>query len=294
MQTDTTSPSYFKEEFFYGKKIFIAFEYDHSKNWESVTQVTGNYVTFCLCHSGSAVIRVNNYTRELTAGAQLAIIPRTHATILSMSTDFNCSIISISPEFRHEIRYTKSIPLVDALMFFKEQTILNLPAIQQDFFIKMRDIIVTVIRSVSDPYRHSLLEELTQAFLLWQQSVIASTLNSSFVANNNNDILVARFMALVNDNYRTRHRLEFYADQMCITPKYLSTTTKLVTGHTASQWINIFLIGEAQNLLTNSTQSVAEISDALGFSNQSFFGKFFKRHTGKSPLAYRLNKETAC
>ena len=101
MQTDTTYPSYFKEEFFYGKKIFIAFEYDHSKNWESVTQVIGNYVTFCLCHSGSAVIRVNNYTRELTAGAQLAIIPRTHATILSMSTDFNCSIISISPEFRH-------------------------------------------------------------------------------------------------------------------------------------------------------------------------------------------------
>ncbi len=282
---------FFRQEYFYREKIYIAFGYDSGRLRKTFTENTGNSITFCICHSGRAVIRANNYMRELTVGQQIAIFPHTTITTLRVSSGFDCSVISINPVFQHGIRYTKSIPLVDALMFFREQTILNLPSAQQDFFVKMRDLMVLTIRTVTDPYRYSLLKELTHSFLLWQQTVIISLLKSSFAANSNNDILTARFLSLVNDNYRTQHRLEFYANQMCLTPKYLSATTKQVTGHTASQWINIFLIGEAQNLLTNSTMSVAEIADTLGFSNQSFFGKFFKRHTGKSPLAYRLNKE---
>lgn len=288
--TISTPPTYFRHRFFFEDKLFVAYDYDNNAIKGPMTQITGEFVTFCICHKGTATIQINNHKRELTVGAQLAIIPHTHTTVLHVSKDFNCSIISISPEYRHETRYTNSIPLIDALMFFKEQTILHLSDVQQDFFIKMRDLLVLAIQTIDDSYKNPLLAELSRSFLLWQQTAIASVLNSSFVANSNNDIMAARFISLVNDNYRSQHRLEFYANQMCITPKYLSAIIKTVTGHTAGQWICIFLIGEAQNLLTNSTLSVAEIADKLGFTNQSFFGKFFKHHTGKSPLAYRLNK----
>jgi AraC family transcriptional regulator, transcriptional activator of pobA len=291
MNTNASIFSLFRHAHHYHNNIYIAHGYDSSRQQgDTVTASTGGTITFCICHCGRAAVKTNNYVREMTAGQQIALYPHTTLTTLRISTDFDCSIISISPDFQRGLRYSKSLPLVDALTFFRQQTILNLPPEQQEFFVKMRDLMVLALNTLTDPYRYSLLEELTHSFLLWQQTVIASLLKSSFAAANNDDILTAKFLSLVNDNYRMRHRLEFYASQMCISPKYLSATTKRSTGHTANQWISIFLIGEAQNLLTNSTMSVAEITDALGFSNQSFFGKFFKRHTGKSPLAYRLDK----
>ena len=287
----TNSLSIFQRVCFYEDKLFIASGFKNAEAKEAQPQYTGNYMTFCLCHNGSATIQVNNYKRELAPGAQIAIIPNTHTQLLQASKDFDCSFISISPEIHHEVRYANRMPLIDALLFFKEQTTINLSQAQHEFFIKLRDILMLAINITYDPYKQVLLTELIQSFLVWEQTTIASILNSTFVTSNNSDLMSARFIGLVNRNFKTQHRLEFYAGQMCITPKYLSAIVKTTTGHTASQWINIFLISEAQNLLSNSDKSIAEISDTLGFSNQSFFGKFFKHHIGKSPLAYRLNKD---
>ena len=288
---DVSSLSFFQKVCFYEEKLFVAFGFKNAEAKEAQAQYTGNYMTFCLCHKGSATIQVNDYKRELTPGAQIAIIPNTHARMIQASKDFDCSFISISPEIHHEVRYANRMPLIDALLFFKEQTPIKLSDAQQEFFIKLRDILILAINITYDPYKQVLLTELIQSFLVWEQTTIAAILNSTFVTNNNSDLMATRFIGLVNRNFKTHHRLDFYADLMCITPKYLSAIVKTATGHTASQWINIFLISEAQNLLSNSDKSIADISDMLGFSNQSFFGKFFKHHKGKSPLAYRLNKD---
>ncbi|MGN1214309.1 MAG: helix-turn-helix domain-containing protein, partial [Bacteroidaceae bacterium] len=186
--------------------------------------------------------------------------------------------------------YTNKFPLVDALLFFKEQSVINLSSDQQDFFLKMRDLIVSAITEIDNNYKKTLLVQLLQSFLTWQQITIATMLNSWPITKNSNEILATRFVSLVINHFKKQHRLEYYAGLMCITPKYLSTIVKNVTGKTAGQWINHFIIKESKKLLADSNMSVAEITDALGFSNQSFFGKFFKHHTGKSPLAFRLNK----
>ena len=80
---------------------------------------------------------------------------------------------------------------------------------------------------------------------------------------------------------------EIYADKMFLTPKHLSTMVKEVSGKTAGEWIDSLVILEAKAMLKSSEQSIQEIADELHFANQSFFGKYFKHHTGFSPKEYR-------
>lgn len=97
-----------------------------------------------------------------------------------------------------------------------------------------------------------------------------------------------RFMRLLEDNYKKEHSIKFYSNRMNLSPKYLSLMIKMVSGKLATEWIDEYVILEAKNLIKYSSMSIQEISYSLNFPNQSFFGKYFKRHTGLSPKAYRL------
>jgi AraC-like DNA-binding protein len=99
--------------------------------------------------------------------------------------------------------------------------------------------------------------------------------------------LFTSFYNLVLLHHRASREVGFYADKLCLTPKYLSTVIKASTGKTAYQWINDYVILEAKALLKSGNMTVQQISDALSFPNQSFFGQYFKRHTGMSPSEYR-------
>ncbi|WNW02394.1 AraC family transcriptional regulator [Tenacibaculum sp. HL-MS23] len=96
-----------------------------------------------------------------------------------------------------------------------------------------------------------------------------------------------RFLDLLNENFKSERSVQFYADVLCITSGYLSKVLKEVSGKTANQLIDEAVILEAKLLLNNPILSISEIAENLQFSDQSFFGKFFKKHTGLSPTAFR-------
>lgn len=99
-----------------------------------------------------------------------------------------------------------------------------------------------------------------------------------------------RFMNVLTQHYTQERSVGFYASQLNLTPKYLSTLIRQTTGRTASEWIDDYVILEAKNLLKYSTMSIQEISYSLNFPNQSFFGKYFKTHTGQTPSEYRMSR----
>jgi AraC-like DNA-binding protein len=101
--------------------------------------------------------------------------------------------------------------------------------------------------------------------------------------------LVMNFTHLVQRQFRKNRTVQAYAEQLHITPKYLTEAVKEITGKTAGEIIDSYVMLEAKMLLDDPVLSIAQISDELHFSNQSFFGKFFKRHTGISPKAYRTS-----
>lgn len=95
------------------------------------------------------------------------------------------------------------------------------------------------------------------------------------------------FMLLLGTNYKKERSVGFYAEQMHLSPKYFTTLIKKASGQTAADWINHYVILEAKNLLKYSTMNVQEIAYSLNFPNQSFFGKYFKHHTGMTPSQYK-------
>ena len=96
-----------------------------------------------------------------------------------------------------------------------------------------------------------------------------------------------QFLRLVTDYHTSERNMAFYADKLCLTPKYLSKLVKTVSGRSAPDWIDAFVILESKNMLKYSDLSIKEIVCKLNFPNQSVFYKFFKSHTGKTPSQYR-------
>lgn len=99
------------------------------------------------------------------------------------------------------------------------------------------------------------------------------------------------FVKLLTEYCRSERSVEFYAEKLCITPKYLSSRLRKVSGMSAKEWIDNYLILEIKNLLKYSNMDVKEIAFSLNFPNQSFFTQYFKRHTGMLPTEYRRSKE---
>ena len=109
-------------------------------------------------------------------------------------------------------------------------------------------------------------------------------------ARSRNDEYFNQFMSELTKHYMQERSVGFYAGQLHLTPKYLTTIIRKTSGRTAAEWIDDYVVLEAKNLLKYSTMSIQEIAYCLNFPNQSFFGKYFRSHTGMTPSAYRMSK----
>ena len=99
--------------------------------------------------------------------------------------------------------------------------------------------------------------------------------------------ICGEYLSLVEMHCRKQHSVEWYASQMCLAPKYLSNVVKQTLNISPNACIDKALIRQARSLLSSTSLSVQQISDRLGFQNQSHFGTFFKRQTGLSPKAFK-------
>lgn len=98
---------------------------------------------------------------------------------------------------------------------------------------------------------------------------------------------IKKFLEELVKNGDKEHNPSFYADKLCISVQYLSLILKEVSGKTANAWIAQYLITRAKVMLRKQENTIQQISEILSFSDQSSFGKFFKKHVGISPKRYQ-------
>ena len=101
------------------------------------------------------------------------------------------------------------------------------------------------------------------------------------------DEIFKNFIALVHENCISQREVTFYASKLCISTKYLTGICKSVTGEAAKKIIDDFAILEIKVLLQSTGLTIQEIADRLGFPDQSYLGRYFKRHEGMSPKEYQ-------
>lgn len=98
-----------------------------------------------------------------------------------------------------------------------------------------------------------------------------------------------KFLELCSGQYHQHHEIGYYADMICLTPKYLSTVVKDVSSLSAAEWIEEYIINDAKIQLKFSKKNIQQISDSLNFATQSLFGRYFKQRVGISPSQYKMN-----
>ena len=141
-----------------------------------------------------------------------------------------------------------------------------------------------IIRT-ANPYKANVIKHLTLAYLYGLGAYIHPSLSEK--PKNRLEEITNSFLDLVRENCKEHRDIPFYADILRISPKHLSKAVRATTGEKAMQWIEKYTIINAKNLLRTSSYSIAQIADVLSFSNPSDFGKYFRKHAGCSPLAFR-------
>lgn len=100
-----------------------------------------------------------------------------------------------------------------------------------------------------------------------------------------------KLIRLIEKYYMQERGVAFYADKLCLSPKYLSALSKSLCGYMVQELVFRAIIRKSIFWLKNTNKSVQEISDDLNFPNASFFGTFFKKQTGLAPSYYRISAE---
>ena len=212
------------------------------------------------------------------------IAPGSIIQIIETSQDFDAHMMAIEHNF---------LPVSGKEEFFahflqrKKNLLLPLTTTEQ---VQIENFITVMWDVLQEPvFRKEVIQHLL-AGLLYNIEYIAKNKGQSESSplTHQNDIF-QRFISLVNTYSKTERNVSFYADKLCLTPRYLNTVIRQASQQTVMDWINQSIILEAKVLLKHSNRLVYQISDELNFPNPSFFSKFFKRMTGMPPQEYQKN-----
>ena len=130
-------------------------------------------------------------------------------------------------------------------------------------------------------------EAYLQGFWMWVFGTIQDRLDRH-AGFSNTQLIAHRFMRMVKAEAKEHHDVAYYAGRLNISQRYLNKTiTRHTFGRTPKQIIDAHLVAEIKERLMDATLSVTQIARGLNFPDQSYLSRFFRRHTGQSPLHYR-------
>lgn len=207
------------------------------------------------------------------------------------SPDLSGVAIMMSENFFNEI--VKGVHELSSLFLFsRSHPVFGLMPNEVDSIIAYFQLIARKVADSSHHFRRQVVCSLMGAMIYDISQVMRRVQQTGVQRKTRAESIFTEFIQLVERHFRTERRVGWYAQQLCITPKYLSETVKNISQRTPNEWIDKYVTLELRVQLTTTSKSIKEIAESLHFPNQSFLGKYFKEHVGISPSAYRRGEET--
>jgi AraC-like DNA-binding protein len=192
----------------------------------------------------------------------------------------------VSSTFYHD--FVQNVKNVSSLLLFTTKNpVVSLIPTESQTFCNYYQTIREKIAAKDHPYRIELVKALLLSMFYDMSGVIYRVEQQGQRLQSRADLFFSRFIQLLEQNFRKERRVSWYADQLHITPKYLSEIVRQVSQRTPTDWIDDYVVLEIRVMLKNSTMNIREITEALNFPNQSFLGKYFKDRVGMSPSEFR-------
>ena len=240
----------------------------------------------CICLQGESEVVIDHKSYSFHKNDMFVLFPEAVYQPISRSEDFVGYILGGSGEGKplENIDYAAALPLY---FHIRENPCIQLTDVDVDMLVKLGDMVKEKVRRMDHPYRKEIASHLMIALLYEISAIYRRGQPLIQRSRNRNQELFERFLFLVTQHCKSERRLEFYAQQMFLTSKYLSSVIKQVSGRSASEWIAHTVILNAKSMLRSASMTVQQISNELNFPNPSFFGQFFKKHTGITPKEYQ-------
>ncbi|EFI72646.1 MULTISPECIES: helix-turn-helix domain-containing protein [Segatella] len=143
---------------------------------------------------------------------------------------------------------------------------------------------------IENGYRREIFKSMMRACLLSLCNAIRKQADVLVDKPHHHASYFNLFLELLEHAEIKHQTVEHYASELCISTKYLAQICKKNSGKTPNQWITEYTLADITHYLQNTEMSMKQISNAVGFPNTSFFGKYVKKHLGCTPIEFRNKK----
>ncbi|MCM1319529.1 MAG: helix-turn-helix domain-containing protein [Muribaculaceae bacterium] len=245
-------------------------------------------LTIMMCTAGQATVIVDLTEYHLRENSLLVLQPENFIQMTYCSEDFSSHTVVCSKEVVGQIlpKLSAMLPLImqHRTMPLQQLTHKEAMGIESFYtFLKLK------LEEEKTPFQEQKVLCMLQAALYEIMDIRMAHTEVRQAQHSRKEEIMARFILEVCRHFQSERQVSFYAKILCVTPKHLSSVVKEISGRTAGEWIDHYVVMEAKMLLGSTDMTVQEISMQLNFANQSFFGKYFKHHTGISPTEFRQN-----
>ncbi|MCU6772671.1 Bacillibactin transport regulator [uncultured Bacteroides sp.] len=241
--------------------------------------------TIIFCRKGTAHIEIDLIPYELVANTQLIIIAGSIVHNISNSDDFKISYIT----FKHEVYDEATAQLEPSFTFFlKEYPCVQLGEKRINKMNYLIEAMEDFYNEKTNCFRVKIFKNNIQSFLLdvYDKTRTLFKIDKSEEVGRREELFI-KFIHLIHKYCPQQREVGFYAEKLYITSRYLSSITQNVADKSAKYIIDKHAIQRIKIMLKYSNMSIQDISYELNFPDQSFFSRYFKKHTGMSPLEYR-------
>ncbi|MFA6593047.1 MAG: helix-turn-helix domain-containing protein [Bacteroidales bacterium] len=252
------------------------------------------YLAF-FCLSGDMKIDIDLNSYKISDNSLVINVPGNIVRVTefdrSSSNPARFVLVAMSMEFMSSIKLDFGKLFNDSITIFDNPCISLLPN-EAKVSYRYLDLVGYIIETKGLEPKAKMLSGLISSIFyflghIWMNRISAATESTNSKKSTRSKSTFNQFIKLVTRYHFSERNVAFYADKLLLTPKYLSKVVKTVSGRSAPDWIDSFVILEAKNMLKYSNMTIKGIVFKLHFVNQSVFYKFFKSHTGMTPSEYR-------
>lgn len=252
------------------------------------SEYTNKYHVHILCNKGKAQFRCNGQMYGITADDLVIWQMSSKITDVTYSDDFDADFLLVSPKFLGQFN-PEMVWAIKGFVFIKLNPVFHLlpkeRSLCENAFAQFR-----LRLGSAHLFRSDVIGRLLQIFLFDMWEIYSREIDKMKFSNSTAQIFL-RFQTLVSEHCEREREVLFYADKLCITPKYLSEICRKVSNLSASEWISYYTRNIIVKMLNESSLTLAEISDRMNFYNYSHFSRYVKKILGVSPKEYRNEME---
>lgn len=240
-----------------------------------------------LCRQGQARIIIDLYEYHLTPNTVMVLLPNHIINITSASPNFLMTYFACSDEMLREASFRFNP------QFFHFIKVNPCKQFSPPDITGIENLIQAATTLYADQNHHFRYEIAKNLLQIWLLDLYDKTHRwftvQDLEGHNRQEELLKKFISLIHTHCSSEREAGFYADQLCISTKYLTDICTSLTGKSTKKLIDEFVLLEIKVLLQNTELPIQEISDRLNFPDQSYLGRYFKRHAKSSPSEYRKN-----